>query len=81
MVRLLAESGESQSLIFPEARYFADHGFEEHPDVRGLRSFRQSELLTQLQRPDDLGTSKHYQLLDSEGTVVLEIVSSQCRPG
>lgn len=79
-VNLAGSDGVLQTLEFPDCRLVHDHLSASIPDVRGLGSSQDSELLLGMKPRLGEGNWKHYQLLGPSQEVVLEIISRQCRP-
>lgn len=80
VVMMRSPGGDDQPLAFPDCRTVRDFFCHDGSPVTLLRVRLQSKLLDETHQAWDVGIRKHYQFLDANLRVVLEVTSAPCCP-
>ncbi|MCA9793633.1 MAG: PilZ domain-containing protein [Candidatus Eremiobacteraeota bacterium] len=80
VVMMRSPGGDDQPLAFPDCRTVRDFYCHDGSAVTLLRVRLQSKLLEETHQDWDVGIRKHYQFLDANLRVVLEVTSAPCCP-
>lgn len=76
------QSSGTMELTFPSCQTVRDYNSASGARIQTLREYSGSELCTSITRRTGQGGWRHYQFVDSNGQIVMEVVSQGvCRPG
>lgn len=82
LVTQVRQSSGTLELTFPSCQTVRDYNSASQVRLQTLREFSGSDLCTSITRRTGQGGWRHYQFVDANGQVVMEVVSQGvCRPG